>query len=349
MVWQGSSAPQATGRYRFRDETRYVLDAGDSADVIDVRGNYFLRRTPGTWDREPDCPLPGEVQHASSAGLLTYRAASGETGILDATARPPQLLAELELPPVEKFCADDGNRWLAFAHAERAITLFDIATRKARQLTAPGDILALGAEEVRGQLAVRTPENVMLCDPATGRWQAMDFPAPSGGDVRFDPAFRWLAHLDGEHVTLSRTAPFETLADFKQESGARSLTFSGDGRWLGIANEAAWARLWRLPEQGPLPEPLILRGHLNAIFCMAFTPDSSRVVTLCKDNEAAKFWDPETGMELLTLAGNESFLNTSRFTRNGETLLASRDGHGWQAWHAPSLKAIAAAEEKERW
>lgn len=349
FVWPGSSAPEATGRYRFRDETRHVLDAGDSADVIDVRGTYFLRRTPGTWAREPDCPVPGEVAHASSAGLLTYRTPGGRTGILDATARPPKVLAELDLPPVENFCADDGSRWLAFTHAERAITLFDIATRKERTLTAPGEILALGAEEARGQLAVRTPETVVLCDPATGRWQPMISPAPSGGDLRYDPAFRWVAHMDGEHVTLSRTTPFEILADFKQESGACSLTFSNDGRWLGIANEAAWARLWRLPVKGPLPDPLILRGHLNAIFCMAFTPDGSRVVTLCKDNEAAKFWDPETGMELLTLTGNDSFLNTSRFTRNGETLLASRDGHGWQAWHAPSLEAIAKAEANERW
>jgi WD40 repeat protein len=348
LVWPGSSAPQAAGRYRFRDETRYVLDAGDS-DVIDVRGNYFLRRTPGTWAREPDCPLPGEVQHASSAGLLTYRAASGETGILDTTARPPQLLAELELPPVEKFCADDGNRWLAFAHAERAITLFDIGTRQARQLTSPGDIMELSADEIRGCLIVRTPENVVRWDFASGRWLPPDFPVTPDGVVLCDPGFRWLARLVDEHVMLARIAPFERLVDFNQESNAPSLAFSGDGRWLGIANEAAWARLWRLPEKGPLPEPLVLRGHLNAIFCMAFTPDSSRVVTLCKDNEAAKFWDPETGMELLTLTGNEHLLYNARFTRNGETLLAHRDGHGWHAWHAPSLETIAKVEEKERW
>jgi len=349
MIWPGNTAPEATGRFRFREETQHVLDAGASSDIIEVRGDRIIRRSPGTWQRTGDWPMPGELCHASPAGLVIYRTASGATGILDAAHQPPQILAELNLPPTEKFFADDGNRWLAFAHPGRAITLFDIASRQTRQFTAPGDVMEMGADERRGHLAVRTTENLVRWDPASSGWLPPDFPATSEGVVLCDSGFRWLARLENEHVMLARIAPFERLIEFNQESSAPSLAFSRDGRWLGIANEAAWARLWRLPENGPLADPLILRGHLNAIFSMAFTPDSKRVVTLCKDAEAAKFWDPENGMELLTLTGNEQMLYNARFTKNGETLLAHRGGSNWHAWHAPSLETIAKAEAKERW
>jgi hypothetical protein len=84
---------------------------------------------------------------------------------------------------------------------------------------------------------------------------------------------------------------------------------------------------------------------------MAFTPDASRLVTLCSNRAAAKFRDPESGLELLTLSGGSTMLRYSRFSHNGGTLLASRPDKGnvWQAWHAPSLERIAEAEKKSGW
>jgi WD40 repeat protein len=348
MLWPGGSPPQATGRYEFHRDTQLVLEAGDG-NLIEVRADKIVRCTPGLWNQGPELPLPGEPLHGTPTGLIVFRAGAGRIGILDAAQQPPLLLAEMDVPDIERFCADQGNRWLAFSHAGGAVTLFDIASRQIRKLASVGEVHELSADEARGYLVVRTPQHVLRCDPSDGHWLPPDFPVSPQGLVLADPRFRWLAQLVANRTTLFRISPFERVVEFDQENNTPSLGFSADGRWLAIANEAAWARLWRLPDAGPLPEPRILRGHLNSIFSLTFTPDSSRLVTLCSDREAAKFWDPETGMELLTLVGNETFLYSSRLTRNGETLLAHRGRGGWQAWHAPSLAAIAKAEEKERW
>jgi WD40 repeat protein len=168
---------------------------------------------------------------------------------------------------------------------------------------------------------------------------------------RSDWNCRWMARLDGKRITLARAHPFETMLNIEQENEVPSLAFSMDGRWMAIANEGAWVRLWRLAESGISPDPLILRGHLNSVHSLCFTPDSSRLATLCSNREAAKLWDPVTGHELLTLSGDAAMLYYARFSADGTTLLASRPGQGnpWDAWHAPSLEAVAEAEKSTRW
>jgi WD40 repeat protein len=52
-----------------------------------------------------------------------------------------------------------------------------------------------------------------------------------------------------------------------------------------------------------------IRGHLNAVFGVAFSPDGRRLISADGGREAIKIWDVNTRQELLTLAGTGSFLH----------------------------------------
>ncbi len=97
------------------------------------------------------------------------------------------------------------------------------------------------------------------------------------------------------------------------------------------------------PVKGELIEAV--HGHLNAIFALAFSPDGRRLVSSSGGREAVKLWDVETRQELLTLSGAGSTLGVSRWTADGDAIMA---GSPWQVWQAPSWEEIATAEAKEK-
>jgi WD40 repeat protein len=88
-----------------------------------------------------------------------------------------------------------------------------------------------------------------------------------------------------------------------------------------------------------------IRGHLNAVFGVAFSPDGRRLISADGGREAIKIWDVNTRQELLTLAGTGSFLHQAAWSPDGDEIVA---GTPWQVWHAPSWAEIAAAEAEQK-
>ena len=358
MFWPGGTAPQTAGRFEFPASTHEVVDAGDGGDLIELSSSFATRYTPGIWRGGPPYPLPAGIMNYNLRGILATREPDEKVRILDAAAHPPQQLALLDMEPYQTIFFDTAGRWLVFPHETNAITVFDIPSRTARRLAMQGSPEGIGFDAAAGKIAVWTYDrgakqsSFQIYDDGADHWMEPR-PCPGlFGTLRVvDERFRWVAMLAGSKVGVARISPFETLLDLTQENRVPAVAFSREGNWVAIASEAAWARLWRLPEEGAPKEPRILRGHLNAVHGLTFTADSTRLVTLCSNQEAAKFWDVVTGLEVLTLSGNSTFLQYARFSGNGETLLASRPGSGntWQAWHAPSLEAIAAAEKIQSW
>ena len=89
------------------------------------------------------------------------------------------------------------------------------------------------------------------------------------------------------------------------------------------------------------------RGHLNAVHSAVFAPDGARLVTLCSNAEAAKFWDTTTWQELMTLSG-PPMIQSARFSPDGDIIFI-RSPRGRHAWWAPSFAEIEAAERTRRW
>ncbi len=123
---------------------------------------------------------------------------------------------------------------------------------------------------------------------------------------------------------------------------SRSLAVSPDGRLVAAATDMGH---WLLFDA--LKRELIAstRGHLNAAFKVAFSPDGQRLITSSGGREAVKVWDVSTRQELLTLPGVGSFLVLAAWSPDGEVITA---GVPSQVWHAPTWEEIAAAETKDK-
>ena len=123
---------------------------------------------------------------------------------------------------------------------------------------------------------------------------------------------------------------------------SRSLAVSPDGRLVAAATDGGY---WLLFDA--LKRELIAatRGHLNAAFSVAFSPDGQRLITSSGGREAVKVWDVSTRQELLTLPGAGSFLRLAAWSPDGNVIAA---GTPSQVWHAPTWEEIATAEAKEK-
>ncbi len=69
-------------------------------------------------------------------------------------------------------------------------------------------------------------------------------------------------------------------------------------------------------------ELLTLRGHLNSLFGVAFSPDGKRLATASED-QTAKVWEAESGKELLTLRGHSGIVSAVAFSPDGKHLAAA--------------------------
>jgi WD40 repeat protein len=90
------------------------------------------------------------------------------------------------------------------------------------------------------------------------------------------------------------------------------------------------------PPDNDLPPRLVLRGHQEAVFGLAFSPDGKRLASaggFWDRRGEVKVWDLTTGRERLRLAGHTATVQGMAFTPDGRTLAtASRRGGGLRRW-----------------
>jgi WD40 repeat protein len=85
-----------------------------------------------------------------------------------------------------------------------------------------------------------------------------------------------------------------------------------------------------------------LRGHLDAVKSVAFSPDGQRIVTGSEDH-TAKVWEAASGKELLTLKGHTDEVWSVAFSRDGQRIVTgSWDGTAkvWEATNGRELLTL---------
>ena len=81
-----------------------------------------------------------------------------------------------------------------------------------------------------------------------------------------------------------------------------------------------------------------LRGHLDGVTSVAFSPDGQRIVTGSWDG-TAKIWEVASGRELFTLKGNDAIWSVA-FSRDGQRIVTgSRDATA-KVWQATSGREL---------
>jgi WD40 repeat protein len=84
--------------------------------------------------------------------------------------------------------------------------------------------------------------------------------------------------------------------------GTATVTFSPDGKLLAAANsQAPFVRVW---EAASGKNVLTLRGHVDAVGALAFTPDGKRLLSGGEDG-TIRVWNLRSGQELYCLRGHE--------------------------------------------
>ena len=107
-----------------------------------------------------------------------------------------------------------------------------------------------------------------------------------------------------------------------------------------------YARVW---QTATWREAATLRGFLNAVNSVAFSPDNQRLATgASTPKDTVKLWDVDSWQELLTLEGAGSQFSTTAFSPDGNAIgTLSEDGF-LHVWQAPTWEEINAAEAKEK-
>jgi eukaryotic-like serine/threonine-protein kinase len=82
-----------------------------------------------------------------------------------------------------------------------------------------------------------------------------------------------------------------------------------------------------------------LRGHLEPVLSVAFSPVGQRIVTGSRDN-SAKVWDSASGRELLTLKGHGSPVGSVAFSPDGQRIVTGSVDQTAKVWDSASGREL---------
>jgi WD40 repeat protein/serine/threonine protein kinase len=160
-------------------------------------------------------------------------------------------------------------------------------------------------------------------------------------DERLGIAVGWDAGVSGRHLPghSNTNLPLEVLEGW-------NVAFSRAGEHLAVASALGYARVWRTSNW---KEEATLRGFLNAVVSVAFSPDASRLALGGSNpDDTVRLWDVSSWQEVLTLEGTGSLFHSTAFSPDGNALGTLSTEGILHVWQAPSWAEINTAEGKEK-
>ena len=139
-----------------------------------------------------------------------------------------------------------------------------------------------------------------------------------------------------------RTGKTETVPGVEKDWGITGMAFTPDGALLATGSAEGTVSLWDAARREVVDE---LRGHLNGVHAVAFSPDGQRLASASQGDEAVKLWDITTRHEVATLEGEGFVRGHLRFSPDGTLLVAVNAAGTMHVWRAPSFDEIASPAE----
>jgi eukaryotic-like serine/threonine-protein kinase len=124
----------------------------------------------------------------------------------------------------------------------------------------------------------------------------------------------------------------------------RDSSISPDGKYVAIASQLGYIRLWDLATLQPAAT---LGSFLIGAQSVSFSPDGTRLVAGGDGDEAIKIWDVDSRQELLNLEAPTDVFWTPKFSPDGNVLGSLQQYGLLHLWRAPSWAEIEAAEKAQ--
>ncbi|MBA3751350.1 WD40 repeat domain-containing protein [Candidatus Dependentiae bacterium] len=116
-----------------------------------------------------------------------------------------------------------------------------------------------------------------------------------------------------------------------QNKQSGPLAFSSNGEKIAVVE----GDTVEIQDLNTKAEPVILRGHTNHIYALAFSPDDKKIATGSQDL-TAKIWDNQTGEELKTLGGHTQLVDSVAFSPDGKRIVTASGDHTAKVWDTNS-------------
>jgi len=243
--------------------------------------------------------------------------------------------------------SDDG-RLLAVGSSNGTVELYDLAKRT--HLRRFGDY----KEPIGWDMCLPGGTNLLLATVdrplVVHQWDLISFQETQtwrdvSGPSCISPDGRWFftCGYDGGCLLREITTGREQRPTLEIQD-PRSASISPDGKFLAVASQQGYVRLW---DMATLRPEATLGSFLIGAHSVAFSPDGTRLAAGGDADEAIKIWDVDSRQELLTLAAPTGVFWTPKFSRDGNVLVSLQQDGLLHLWRAPSWAEIVAVEARE--
>lgn len=190
--------------------------------------------------------------------------------------------------------------------------------------------------------------HVKVWDVSTGR---QILALENSGIVAFSPDGRRIASTghDSKVRVWDASTGREILVFTGHTSRADCIAFSRDGRRIASAGpdsltsprtRASTLRVW---DASTGQELLMLKGHIDGLAWVAFSPDGRRIASAGRDS-TLRLWDASTGRETVVLKGHRFGLSDGAFSPDGRRLAVSGPDF-MKVWDAATGREVLALQE----
>ncbi|XP_020620919.1 dynein assembly factor with WDR repeat domains 1-like, partial [Orbicella faveolata] len=127
--------------------------------------------------------------------------------------------------------------------------------------------------------------------------------------------------------------------------GVRACTFSRDSTQVASGGDELKIRIWSR-ETGK--DNIVLEcGEAMLPWCLRFSHDDKRLVSVGEFTNGAIVWDLETQRKMLTLGGHERFCQYTEFSSSGNFILTSSIDNSARIWDGRSYEYVTTVTQPD--
>lgn len=163
--------------------------------------------------------------------------------------------------------------------------------------------------------------------------------------------------IDAEKRAAENAAKFMQVKEYDQTLAMRMMEYNSKHHPESQISHDMYKKTISESQNGFYKK--ILRGHLEPILAVAFSPDGKKILTGSCD-KTAKLWDVETGKVEKIYAGHSSEVTAVAFSPDGAKILTGSNDHTAKLWdlvtqkvektfigHAAEVTSVAFSTESE--